>query len=75
MAAIRLATAIMIANLIAAIAVVQRRDVPFAMVFIWADLAIAQRHQGIPTIWITTLVMVVALVGLLVRSRYPRKSW
>ena len=70
-------TAIMIAiaNLIAAIAVVQRRDVPFALVFIWADLAIAQRHQDIPTIWIAALVMVVALVGLLVRSRYPRKSW
>ncbi|MEM9266330.1 MAG: tryptophan-rich sensory protein [Cyanobacteria bacterium P01_F01_bin.13] len=70
-------TAIMIAvaNVIAALAIVQRQDVPFALVFIWADVAIAQRHQDIPTIWIAALVMVLALVGLLVRSRYPRKSW
>ncbi|MEM9978438.1 MAG: tryptophan-rich sensory protein, partial [Cyanobacteria bacterium P01_D01_bin.2] len=70
-------TAIMIvvANLIAALAIVRRRDLPFALVFIWADLAIAQRHQDIAIIWISALAMVVALVVLLVYRRYPKKSW
>ena len=74
-------TAIMVtvANLIGALVLVQRRDIPFALVFIWADVAIAQRHATMPTIWVPALVMVVALGGLLVRQlvsrRYPRKSW
>ncbi|MBT9315304.1 tryptophan-rich sensory protein [Leptothoe spongobia] len=70
-------TAIMIgvANVIAALAIVQRRDLPFALVFIWADLAIAQRHQDVPVIWVSALAMVLVLVGLLVSRRYPRKSW
>ena len=70
-------TAIMIvvANLIAVLALVQRGDLPFTLVFIWADLAIAQRHQTIPTIWVPALVMSIALVGLLAYRRYPRKSW
>ncbi|MBE9069188.1 tryptophan-rich sensory protein [Leptolyngbya cf. ectocarpi LEGE 11479] len=69
-------TAIMIAvaNLIAALAIVRRRDLPFALVFIWADVAIAQRHQDLPVIWVSALIMGLVLVGLLVR-RYPRKSW
>lgn len=66
---------IMVANLIAALAIVQRRDIPFALVFIWADVAIAQRHQDIPTIWVPALVMAIGLIGLLVSRRYPRKSW
>lgn len=70
-------TAIMIvvANLIAALAIVQRRDLPFALVFIWADVAIAQRHQDIPAIWVPALGMVLVLVGLVISRRYPRKSW
>ncbi|MEM1252482.1 MAG: tryptophan-rich sensory protein [Cyanobacteria bacterium P01_H01_bin.21] len=70
-------TAIMtvVANGVAALAIVQRRDLPFALVFIWADLAIAQRHQSNPTIWVPALAMAVALVGLLVSRRYPRNSW
>lgn len=74
-------TAIMlvVANLIAAVAIVKRRDLPFALVYIWADIAIAQRHQAISTIWVPALAMVIALVGLLIYyliyRRYPRKSW
>lgn len=70
-------TAIMItvANLIAALAIVQRRDIPFALVFIWADLAIAQRHQSTPTIWIAALAMIGLLIGLLTYRHYPKKSW
>ena len=70
-------TAIMIivANGIAALAIVQRRDMPFALVFIWANVAIAQRHQTNPTIWGPALVMAFTLVGLLLYRRYPRKSW
>lgn len=70
-------TAIMVivANLIASLALVLRRDLTFALVFIWADVAIAQRHQDIPTIWGAALVMVIALIGLWVSRRYPKKSW
>ncbi|NEP60012.1 MAG: tryptophan-rich sensory protein [Symploca sp. SIO2G7] len=70
-------TAIMIvvANLIAILAIVHRRDLPFALVFIWADIAIAQRHQDTSMIWISALLMVIVLVGLLAHRRYPRKSW
>ncbi|MBX2863388.1 MAG: tryptophan-rich sensory protein [Leptolyngbyaceae cyanobacterium MAG.088] len=66
---------IVIANLIAALAIMQRQDLPFALVFIWADVAIAQRHQTIPTIWVPAIMMVLVLVGLLTYRRYPRKSW
>ncbi|MDV3351016.1 tryptophan-rich sensory protein [Leptolyngbyaceae cyanobacterium CCMR0082] len=70
-------TAIMIvvANLIAVLALVQRGDLPFTLVFIWANVAIAQRHHTIPTIWVPALVMSIALVGLLAYRRYPKKSW
>ncbi len=69
-------TAIMlvIANLIAGLAIWQRRDLLFALVFIWADVAIAQRHQTLPMIWIPALSMVFVLVGLLLYRRYPKKS-
>lgn len=66
---------IMVANVVAAVAIVRHRDLPFALVFIWADVAIAQRHQEMPTIWISALLMVIVLVGLLAYQRYPRKSW
>ncbi|NEQ49527.1 MAG: tryptophan-rich sensory protein [Leptolyngbya sp. SIO3F4] len=69
------AVMIIVANVIAALAILQRRDLPFSLVFIWADIAIAQRHQDMPLIWVPALVMVVALMGLLVLRRYPRKSW
>lgn len=70
-------TAVMIvaANFIAALAIVKRRDIPFALVFIWADVAIAQRHQTIPTIWVPALAIAVTLVGLLVYRRSPKNSW
>ena len=66
---------IVVANGIAALAIVQRQDLPFALVFIWADVAIAQRHQDIPAIWVSSLVMVMVLAGLLLSRRYPRNSW
>ncbi|WP_246559556.1 tryptophan-rich sensory protein [Leptothoe kymatousa] len=70
-------TAIMvvIANGIAMVAIVQRQDIPFALVFTWADVAIAQRHLGNPIISVTALVMVLVLMGLFFTQRYPRKSW
>ena len=66
---------LVVANLVAVLAILQRQDLPFALVFIWADVAIAQRHQDIPGIWVPALVMVVVLVGLLISRRYPKKSW
>ncbi|MEO0867556.1 MAG: tryptophan-rich sensory protein [Cyanobacteria bacterium J06642_11] len=70
-------TAIMVvvANAIAMLAIIQRRDLPFTLVFIWADVAIAQRHQDNPVIWISALAVALVLVGLFVTRRYPRKSW
>ncbi|MEM6256161.1 MAG: tryptophan-rich sensory protein [Cyanobacteria bacterium P01_D01_bin.156] len=73
--AIWTAIMVVVANAIAILAIIKRRDVPFALVYIWADVAIAQRHQDIPVIWIPALVMVLPLVGLLLTQRYPRKSW
>ncbi|MEM7794481.1 MAG: tryptophan-rich sensory protein [Cyanobacteria bacterium P01_C01_bin.118] len=69
------AVMIVLANGVAALAIVQRQDLPFALVFIWADVAIAQRHQEMPAIWVPSLLMVLVLAGLLVSRRYPRKSW
>lgn len=70
-------TAIMVivANLVAALAIVKRRDLPFTLVFVWADVAIAQRHQTMPAIWVPALLMGLTLIGLLIYHRYPRKSW
>ena len=69
---------IVIANLIAVLAIMQRRDLPFALVFIWANIAIAQRHQTLPLIWAPALGMGIFLVGCLAYRtyrRYPKKSW
>lgn len=51
----------------------QRRDVTFALVFIWALGAIAQRHADQPALWITALAgMVLLALGSLWSLRRPR---
>lgn len=67
-------TAIMllIGAVIAAIVVVQRADVAFTLVFIWAYGAIAVRQAGTPTIWITAVGAAIGLALLLVVSRIKR---
>ncbi|WP_009634078.1 tryptophan-rich sensory protein [Synechocystis sp. PCC 7509] len=70
-------TAIMlvIATVIAAIVAMQRADIAFTCVFIWAYIAIAIRQVDNPIIWITAVVGAIALGSLLVFSRNkPVKS-
>lgn len=64
-------TAIMVivGTVIAAIVAIQRADIAFTLVFIWAYVAIALRQLDDPIIWITALVAAVGLALLLVFSR------
>ncbi len=64
-------TAIMlvVATAIASIVAIQRKDVAFTCVFIWAYVAIALRHIDKPIIWITAVLGAIVLGILLVLSR------
>lgn len=64
-------TAIMlvVATVIAAIVAMQRADVAFTCVFIWAYIAIAIRQVDNPTISITAVVSAIVLGFLLVSSK------
>jgi len=61
-------TAIMliIGTVIAAIVAIQRSDVAFTLVFVWAYVAIALRHFDNPVIWITAIVSAIALIVLII---------
>ena len=60
-------TAIMliVGAVIAAIVTVQRADIAFTLVFVWAYVAIAIRHLNTPLIWITALAAAIVLSALL----------
>ncbi len=64
-------TAIMlvVATAIAAIIAMQRADITFTCVFIWAYIAIAIRQIDNPIIWITAVLGAIVLGSLLVFSR------
>lgn len=61
-------TAIMllIGTVIAAIVAIQRGDIAFTLVYVWAYIAIALRHFANPVIWITALVSAIALLALII---------
>jgi hypothetical protein len=61
---------------IGAIAALQRADVAFTLVFIWAYLAVAVRQWDDPVIWLTAGIEAIALAALLGlgRTRLSRKS-
>jgi hypothetical protein len=59
---------------IAAIIAVQRADIAFTLVFIWAYVAIAVRQLDDPAIWITALVAAIVLAGLLLFGRIRRRK-
>ena len=62
-----------IAILLGAVVLWQRRDIPFALVFIWALGAIAQRHSDQPALWIVALGGMVLLgLGILGTLRRPQ---
>lgn len=64
-------TAIMliIGTVIAAIVAIQRSDVAFILVFVWAYVAIALRHFDNPVIWITAIVSAIALIVLIILKK------
>jgi len=59
---------------IGAIVAIQRADVAFTLVFIWAYVAIAIRQLDNPSIWITAVVAAIVLAVLLVFGRIRRKT-
>jgi hypothetical protein len=69
-------TAIMliVGAMIAAMVTIQRADIAFTLVFIWAYVAIAIRQLDDPSIWITAVVAVIVLAVLLVFGRMRRKT-
>lgn len=69
-------TAIMliVALVIAAIVAIQRADVAFTLVFVWAYVAIAIRQLDNPIIWVTAVVAAIILALLLVFSRIRHKT-
>jgi hypothetical protein len=64
-------TAIMlvVGGVIAAIVINQRKDTAFALVYVWAYLAIAVRQWQDFLIWITALVIACLLIALLVFNK------
>ena len=69
-------TAIMliVGAVIASIVAIQRADIAFTLVFIWAYVAIALRQLDDPAIWITAVVAAILLAVLLVFGRMKRKT-
>lgn len=62
-------TMLIVGAVIAAIVALQRRDVAFTLVFVWAYLAIAVRQSSVPAIWGTAVAAAVVLVALVVLAR------
>lgn len=63
---------LIVGAIVAGLVVWQRRDTAFGLVFIWAYLAIAVRQSAISAIWITAVVMVLAIAGLLLVDKFNR---
>lgn len=59
---------------IAARIAIQRADIAFTLVFIWAYVAIAIRQLDDPAIWITAVVAAIVLAVLLVFGRMRHKT-
>lgn len=65
---------LLIGAAIASIIAIQRADIAFTLVFIWAYVAIAVRHLANPAISITAVVAAIVLAVLLVIGRSKRKK-
>lgn len=63
---------LIIGAIVAGLTVWQRRDLAFGLVFVWAYLAIAVRQSAITAIWITAVVAVLAIAGLLLGCKFQR---
>lgn len=65
---------LVVGAVVAAIAALQRTDVAFTLVFIWAYVAIAIRQANTPAIWLTAVIASVILLGLLLWARQRRPN-
>jgi hypothetical protein len=65
---------LVVGAVIGAIVALQRADVAFTLVFIWAYVAIAMRQLDNPAIWITAVVAAIVLAVMLVFGRRRHKS-
>lgn len=65
---------LIVSAIIAAIVALQRTDVAFTLVFVWAYGAIAMRQLTIPAISITAVVGAIALIALLTFSVINRRK-
>lgn len=63
---------LIVATIIAAIVAIQRGDIAFTLVFVWADVAIVFRHFDNPAIWITAIVSAIVLVLLLIWKNFRK---
>ncbi len=66
-------TMLLVGAAIAAIVAMQRADVAFTLVFIWAYVAIAVRQFANPALWMTAIALAIVLAVVLVLSRAKRK--
>lgn len=64
---------LIVGTAIAAIVAIQRADIAFTLVFIWAYVAIAIRQLDSPAIWITAVVTAIVLAVLLGFGTLRRK--
>lgn len=63
---------LIVGAVVASLTVWQRRDTAFGLVFVWAYLAIALRQSAISSIWITAVVAVLAIGGVLLVDKFKR---
>ncbi len=63
---------LIVGAIVAGLVVWRRWDTAFGLVFIWAYLAIALRQSAIAAIWITAVVAVLAIAGLLLVNKFQR---
>lgn len=65
---------ILVSAIIAGIVAIQRVDLPFVLVFVWAYGAIALRHLDTAAIWITAVVGAIALIGTVTGMKLKHHS-
>ncbi|MBD0334090.1 MAG: tryptophan-rich sensory protein [Cyanobacteria bacterium Co-bin13] len=65
---------LIVGAVIAAILAVQRGDIAFTLVFVWAYIAVAIRQSEVTAVWITAVAAAIALLALLLLGRRNRQS-
>lgn len=59
------AIVLVVGGIIGGLVALQRADIAFTLVFIWAYVAIAIRQAASPPIWITAVVVAIALAAII----------